>query len=239
MAKIDEIGPEIYRISVFNPQVNLQFNHFLVKDDESLLFHAGYRAFFDELHQAVSKILNPAQLRWVSFSHFESDECGALNQWLNAAPQALPACNLLGAVLSVNDFAIRPPRILDAEEKFSTGARQFRFCSTAHVPHGWDAGVLFEETTRTLFCSDLLLQAGDVQALTTADIVEPARGALMGFAGTPFAYSVPYTNQTSAVLERLAALQPTVLATMHGSSFAGDGAAALRAYESVLRETMT
>ncbi len=238
MSPITEIAPDIYRISLFKSELNLQFNHFLVKDDEPLLFHTGYKASFAEFKEQLAKIMPPANLRWISFSHFESDECGALNHWLDAAPHALPACNFLGAILNVNDFATRPPRILQPEETLVTGKRRFRFCSTAHVPHGWDAGVLFDETSRTLFCSDLLFHPGDVEPVTSSDIVGRARQSLLDFNKSPFAYSVPYTPQTDAIFERLAALKPALLATMHGSSFSGDGAAALRAYALAVRETM-
>jgi flavorubredoxin len=237
MTQIVEIAPDVYRICLFNSELNLQFNHFLVKDDEPLLFHTGYRSSFPELREQVARVLPPALLRWISFSHFESDECGALNHWLDAAPQASAACNFLGAVLSVNDFAIRPPRILQPEETLATGKHRYRFCSTAHVPHGWDAGVLFDETTRTLFCSDLLFHLGNVEPVSSSDIVGRARQALVGFQQSPFAYSSPYTPQTDAVMERLAALQPKLLAVMHGSSFSGDCASALRGFAVAIRET--
>ena len=236
MNSIVEIAPDIYRICLYNSVFNLQFNHFLVKDEEPLLFHTGYKASFPELKEQLSKILPPEKLRWISFSHFESDECGALNNWLETAPQAQAACNFLGAVLNVNDFAIRPPRILEAEDVLTTGKYRFRFCSTAHAPHGWDAGVLFEETSRTLFCSDILFHPGDVAPVTTSDIVGPARQTLLEFQKSPFAYSTPCTPQTEGVFERLAALKPALLATMHGSSFSGDGAAALRGYAEAIRE---
>jgi flavorubredoxin len=237
MSQIVEIAPDVYRLCLFHSELNLQFNHFLIKDDEPLLFHAGYKASFPELRALVEKIIPPAHLRWISFSHFESDECGALNYWLDAAPHASAACNFLGAALNINDFASRPPRVLQPEESLTTGKHQYRFCSTAHVPHGWDAGVLFDETTGTLFCSDLLFHPGNVEPVTSSDIVGRSRQALLGFKQSPFAYSAPYTPQTDEVMERLAALRPKLLATMHGSSFSGDGASALRGFATVIRET--
>jgi flavorubredoxin len=238
MAHISEIAPDVYRISVLVPALNLQFNHFLIQDDEPLLFHTGFNRTFGELWEAVGRILSPRELRWIGFSHFESDECGALNKWLDAAPRARPLCNFLGAVLSITDFAIREPHVLEEDAVLETGKRRFRFCSTAHVPHGWDAGVLFEETARTLFCSDLFFHPGDVEPLTEADIVGRSRQALIEMHNSPFAYSVPYTPQTDAVFDRLAKLEPATLATMHGSSYRGDGARALRDLSQVIREVM-
>lgn len=238
MVKISEIAPDFYRITVYVPDFDLQFNHFLVKDDEPLLFHTGYNWMFQELHEAVGTIMDPSKLRWISFSHFESDECGSLNKWLESAPAAQAACNFLGAILSVNDFAIRQPRVLAEDETLQTGRYRFRFRSTAHIPHGWDAGVLFEETTRTLFCSDLFFHTGQVEPLTESDIVGRARQALIGMQSSPLAYSVPYTSQTDRILENLAKLEPRTLALMHGSSFSGDGARALRELAAVIKEVM-
>ena len=237
MALVTEISPDLYRISVLAPALNLQFNHFLVKDDEPLLYHTGLNAMFPEVQEAVATILGPSHLRWISFSHFESDECGSLNRWLEAAPAAQPACTFLGAALSVNDFSVRTPRIMAQDEALVTGKYRFRFCSTAHLPHGWDAAVLFEETNRTLLCSDIFFHFGEVEPLTESDIVERARQALLGLHNTPFAYSVPYTPQTDRILEGLAALDPRLLVTMHGSSFAGDGGRALQDLAGVLKET--
>ena len=236
MAKIDEIAPNVFRISVVAPQFNLQFNHFLIRDDEPLLFHAGYKAMFPELREAVGRLLDPANIRWISFSHFESDECGALNHWLEIAPRAETACSVVGALVSVNDFAIRPARGLAQGETLTTGKYRFRFCSTAHMPHGWDAGVLFEETQRTLFCSDLFFHTGDVEPLTEADIVGRARAALADMENGPLAGSTPYTPLTDSILDSLAALKPRTLATMHGSSFVGQGDQALRDLTVVLRD---
>ena len=145
MTVITEIAPDMYRISIYVPEANLQFNHFLIKDDEPMLFHAGLKAMFPLVHEAVATLMDPAQLRWVGFSHFESDECGALNQWLEVAPLAEPTFSITGALVSVNDFALRPARGLKPDELLSTGKYRFRFCQTPHLPHGWDAGVLFED----------------------------------------------------------------------------------------------
>jgi flavorubredoxin len=239
MARIDEIAPNTFRISVLSPVFNLQFNHFLIRDDEPLLFHAGYRAMFPEVREAVERLVNPGQIRWISFSHFESDECGALNHWLEIAPKAAAACSVVGALVSVNDFAIRPARGLAQGETLSTGKHRFRFCSTAHMPHGWDAGVLFEETNRTLFCSDLFFHTGDVEPLTETDVVGRARAALADMENGPLAGSVPYTPLTASILDSLATLKPRTLATMHGSSFRGDGEKALDDLKVVLRDLLS
>jgi len=236
MATVTEIGPEIYRISIFAEPFQLQFNHFLVRDDEPLLFHAGLNGMFPELREAVATLLDPARLRWIGFSHFESDECGALNRWLQIAQAAQPVCSDLGAMVSVNDFALRPARGLAADETFSTGQRRFRLCRTPHLPHGWDAAVLFEETTRTLFCSDLFHQNGDVAPLVETDIIGACREASRAYQGGVLADYSPYTHYTGKLFDRLAALAPRTLAIMHGSSYRGDGARALRDLGTVFHE---
>ena len=178
MAVTTEIAPNIYRISIFAQRNNLQFNHFLVKDDEPLLFHTGLRGMHAEIREAVSKLINLSELRHISFSHFESDECGSLNEWLAAAPKADVICSQVGALVSVNDFIGRESRALTDGGTFATGKYRFRYCQTPHLPHGWDAGVLFEETQRTLLCSDLFHQIGDVEPLTSADVVGRSHQAL-------------------------------------------------------------
>lgn len=238
MAKIDEIAPDVYRISIYVPEFDLQFNHFLVKDDEPLLFHTGYKAMFPQLRDAVSTIIKPSEIRWIGFSHFESDECGSLNHWLDVAPSAQAACSVVGALVSVNDFAIRPAKGMADGEMLATGKYRFRFCSTAHLPHGWDAGVMYEETNRTLFCSDLFFHTGEVEPLTQSDIIERAQQALIDMQKTPFAYSMPYTTQTKKILQGLAELKPKTLATMHGSSFTGSCEHALLDLASVIKETL-
>lgn len=237
MTKIDEIAPDVYRLSVYAQEGNLQFNHFLIRDDAPLLYHTGYKAFFPELREAVASILDPAKIRWISFSHFESDECGALNHWLEIAPQAQAVCGSLGAQVTVNDFAIRPAREMTDGETLATGKLRFRYCATAHLPHGWDAGLLFEETAKTLLCSDLFFHWGAVEPLTESDIAGRSRAALQQMQATLFANSVPYTPLTAKILDRLANLKPATLATMHGSSFRGDGERAIRDLAVALRDT--
>lgn len=236
MAQVSEISDGVYRLTVDNTEFQLQFSHFLIDDEEPLLFHTGFNATFGELHEAVATVLDPSKLRWISFSHFESDECGSLNRWLEQAPDAEPVCTFLAANVNLRDFSIRPARALEANESLETGKRRFSFLPTAHVPHGWDAGVMFEHTERTLFCSDLLLQQGDLPPVTESDIVGSAREALVMMRDSPLGFSVPYTPQTDAVFERLAALEPKTLAVMHGSVYRGNGAEALRDFASVVRE---
>lgn len=238
MISTTEIAPEIYRISVFVPDINLEFSHFLVRDEEPLLFHAGLRGMFPLLRQELSRLMDPAKLRHIGFSHFESDECGALNEWLQIAPSAQPVCGLVGAMVSVNDFAIRPARTLTRDDTFSTGRYTFRFIPTPHVPHGWDAGVLFEDSEKTLFCSDLFHQWGLHSPSTTSSIVERCKDALQQTEQGPFANYVPYTHHTGRILRDLAALQPKSLAIMHGSSFHGDGAQALNDLATVMKEVL-
>jgi flavorubredoxin len=236
MTTTTEIAPDVYRISTYVPVANLQFNQFLVKDDEPFLYHTGMRGIFPVVLEAVTRIVNPKNIRWIGFSHFEVDECGALNQWLKVAPDAQTVCSQVGAVVNLNDFANRPPRGLAADEIFSTGKYRFRFRPTPHLPHGWDAGVFFEETQRTLFCSDLFHQNGDVEPLTESDIVERARQALIEYQGGFLMEYMPFTPKTERLLREVAALEPRTLAAMHGSTFVGNGAQALHDLGRVMRE---
>jgi flavorubredoxin len=238
MASITEIASNVYRISIFLPEINLEFSHFLVEDDEPLLFHAGLRSMFPVLHDEISRLVNVSKIRHIAFSHFESDECGSLNYWLERAPSAQPLCGLVGALVSVNDFSIRPARVMTRDDLLSTGRHRFRFIPTPHVPPGWDAGVLFEESERILFCSDLFHQWGRREPTTTDRLIERSREALVESEAGTFANYVPYTHHTGRVLESLADHQPKTLATMHGSTYYGDGAQALRDLAAVMREVL-
>jgi flavorubredoxin len=236
MAKITEIAPNIYRISIYAQRGDVQFNHFLAKDDEPLLFHTGLRGMHAEIREAVSKLINVSDLRHISFSHFESDECGSLNEWLGVAPKADVICSQVGALVCVNDFMGREARALADGESFSTGKLRFRFCKTPHLPHGWDAGVLFEETQKTLFCSDLFHQTGDGDPITSDDVVGRSGEAMKAFQAGILAEYVPYTPITAQNLKKLADLKPKTLAIMHGSSFTGDCARALGDMNAMYRE---
>lgn len=235
---VTEIAPDVFRLCLFAPDLNLQFNFFLVRDEEPLLFTTGYKACFPMLRDAVARLIDPARIRWVAFSHFESDECGALNLWLEAAPHATPVCGMVSATVNVNDFAIRAPKGMMDDDLLETGKYRFRFRSTAQLPHGWDAGLLFEETQRTLFCSDLFHHDGDVESLTEADLSGRVRDAMTQMQAGPLANYIPYTPRTDGILEGLAELNPKTLAIMHGSSFSGDGAGALRGLAVTMREIL-
>lgn len=235
---VEEIAPDVFRFCLFAPEIDLQFNFFLVRDEQPLLFTTGYRASFPMLRESVARVIDPAKIRWVAFSHFESDECGALNLWLKDAPHAEPVCSQVSAMVNINDFAVRPPKGMNDGEVLDTGRYRFRFCSTAQLPHGWDAGLLFEETRRTLFCSDLFHQGGDVEALTEADLTDRVRATLQQMQAGPLANYIPYTPRTDGILKKLAGLKPKTLAIMHGSSFAGDGEDALEQLSVTMRDVL-
>jgi flavorubredoxin len=190
---------------------------------------------FERVRDAVRHVVDPASLRWIALSHFEADECGALNYWLQEAP-AQAACSANGSLVSVDDFAFGKVRPLSDGEAPTVGAHRLRFLATPHLPHGWDAGHLYDETAGVLFCSDLLHNEGDVPATTTESRVAAMRAMLESSRGTPVDWYIPWTPQTRARLERLADLEPRVCATMHGSAFVGDGAVELRAMGDMLEE---
>jgi len=235
---VNEIAPDVYRISTYVPEIDLQFNQFLINDDEPLLFHTGQRAMFPIVRDAVATVIDPSKIRWLGFSHFEADECGSLNEWLQVAPAAQPVCSLVGALVSVNDFAVRPAKGMTDGEVLRTGKYRFRLLHTPHVPHCWEAGLLFEEENRTLLSSDLLHQNGDVEALTESDVIGRARQTLLDYQAGPFANYMPYTQHTDSTMKRLADLKPKTIAAMHGSSFTGDGERALRDLAEVMREVL-
>jgi flavorubredoxin len=232
--RIDEITDGIYRISTPVPPnpalpAGFTFNQFLIADDEPLLFHTGLRKLFPLVREAMATVIAVDTLRWVAFSHFEADECGSLNDWLEVAPNANPLCGEIGGMVSVADVAVRPPRTLKDGEVLALGAKRVRWHDTPHVPHGWDAGLLSEVTTRTLFCGDLLTQPGAEHVhVTEADVVGPSEQmrAAMDYFSNP--------TQAAAQIERLAATEPALLACMHGASYRGDGARALRDLAAVL-----
>jgi flavorubredoxin len=236
--RITEIAPDVFRLSLFIPEANLQFNQFLVRDDEPLLFHTGMRAIFPLVREAVAKIIDPAEIRHIGFSHFEADECGSLNEWLEIAPNAEPVCSMVGALVSVNDFSSRPARGLNDGDNFTTGKYKFRFLHTPHLPHCWEAGLLFEETNRTLFSSDLFHQNGDVEPLTEQDIIGRVRETVVEYNASPLAGYMPYTRQTEANLQKLIELNPATIAAMHGSSYIGNGKQALQDFGAVMRELL-
>jgi len=224
---LHEIASGIYRINtpVRNPDGSeFNFNQYLVLDDEPLLFHTGPRRMFPLVAEAIAKVLPVERLQHVAFSHFEADECGSLNDFLAAAPDAVAVCSQVAAMVSVNDIASRPPLALADGEVLRTGRRAFKWFDTPHVPHGWECGFIMDLTSRTLLCGDLFTQGGPGSvAITEGDILGPSeafRQAMDYYAHAP---------QTAATLERIAREQPQVLACMHGSAWRGDGASLLRA----------
>lgn len=226
--RIDEIADGIFRLSTFVPQIaepaGMTFNSFLIRGDEPLLFHTGLRKMFSLNRDAVAKLMPVEQLRWIAFGHYEADECGAMNEWLAAAPQAQVAHGQTGCMVSLDDMADRTPRVLNNGEVVDLGGgKRLRYIDTPHTPHGWDAGVMYEESTGTLMCGDLFTQLGENPALTGGDIVGPAIAA-----ENLFQYSALNPGM-GATIRNLSGLAPRTLALMHGPSFAGDGRAALHA----------
>ena len=224
---VHEVADGIYRINtpvVFEDGAEFSFNQYLIADDEPLLFHTGPRRMFALVREAVASVLPVESLRYVGFSHVEADECGSLNDWLAAAPGAVPLCGQVAGLVSVNDIADRGPRILQDGEALSLGSHRVRWHDTPHLPHGWESGLLSEDSTKTLFCGDLFTQGGaKLPALTEADILGPSEAfrAKMDY--------FSHTRHARGLLERLAATAPETLACMHGSAWRGDGAQLLRA----------
>ena len=222
--QLDEIVEGIFRLSSFVPDIGptgFTFNQFLVQAEEPLLFHAGPRAMFPSVSEAIARVLPVESLRWITFGHVEADECGAMNLFLAAAPRAEVAHGALGCMVSLDDLADRPPVPMADGDVLDLGDKRVRHIDTPHVPHGWEARVLFEETTGTLLCGDLFTHLGNGPALTESDIVEPASAAEDIFRASSLHPS------TAASVRSLAELRPQTLAVMHGSSFTGDGASAL------------
>jgi flavorubredoxin len=231
--RIDEVADGIYRISTPVPPAavpgGFSFNQYLVVDEQPLLFHTGPRKMFPLVREAIATVMPVDRLRWISFSHVEADECGSLNELLAAAPDASPLCGTIAAVVSVNDIADRPARALADGERISLGTKSVVWIDAPHVPHGWECGFLFEQQTRTLFSGDLFTQGGSEHApLTEADILGPSEA----FRAAMDYYS--HTTRARGPLEKLAALEPTTLASMHGSAWRGQGAGLLRALSEVL-----
>jgi flavorubredoxin len=222
---VDEIAQGIYRLSTLVPEIGpdgFTFNQFLVDDDEPLLFHTGHRSMFPSICDAIATILPVSSLRWITFGHVESDECGAMNEFLAAAPTAQVAHGAIGCMVSLNEMADRTPRALADGEVLEIGAHRLRHINTPHVPHGWDARVLYDETSGTLFCGDLFTHLGNGPAVTEGDVIGPAMEAESLFRSTSLA------PDSASVFRKLGALEPSTLALMHGSSYRGKGGDALR-----------
>ncbi len=221
-----EVADGIFRIHTPIPEMpgGFSFNQYLVVDDEPLLFHTGGRKLFASVREAMARVMPPEKLRWVSFSHFEADECGALNEFLAVAPHATPVCGHVGAMVSITDYAVREPRALADHETLTTGKRTFEWLDAPHLPHAWDCGFMFERSTKTLLCGDLFTQPGaDTPPLTEGDILGPSEAFR-----SPMDY-FSYGKRLRPLLDKLTATQPRTLACMHGSAFRGDGAKLLHA----------
>jgi len=219
--KTDEVVDGIYRFSTFIPEVGIPFNQYLVIADEPLLFHTGMRGLFPLVSEAIARVMPLERLRWISFGHYEADECGAMNDWMAVAPEAQVAHSTIGVLVSIDDQATRPARPLEDGEVIDLGGKRVRHLYTPHVPHAWDAGLLYEETTNTLLCGDLFGGLGDFPAVSSDDPVPPAMEAEAAF------HPSSITPATAPTIRRLAALAPSALAMMHGPAFVGDGRDAL------------
>lgn len=223
--RVDEVAADVYRICTPLDVIpgGFTFNSYLIAGEEPLLFHTGYRKLFPITLDAIRKVMAVDELRWIGGSHFEGDEFGALNDFLAAAPEATPFGAEIGVLTSLNDFAARPARGFADGEEFSIGSRRMQWVYTPHVPHGWDCGVLFDPSTRTLFCGDLFTQpGGSMPPVTESEVLTASEG----MRGMMDYYA--HAANTPAILERLACLQPSLLACQHGSAYRGDGAALLR-----------
>jgi flavorubredoxin len=238
--RIDEIADGIYRLSTYvaeiAPPAGFVFNQFLIDAEQPLLFHCGLRGMFPLISAAASRVMPLEKLRWITFGHVEADECGAMNNWLTATPQAQVAHGMTACMVSLNDLADRAPRVLNDGEVIDLGGKRVRYIDTPHVPHGWEAGVIYEETTGTLLCGDLFTHLGNGKAITDSDILGPAIAAEEMFQATSIG------ARTAPGIRKLAALAPKRLALMHGSSYSGDCAGALHAladyYAASLRKAL-
>jgi flavorubredoxin len=232
--RIDEIASDVFRVSTFIPDANIMMNQFVVRADEPLLFHTGYRALFPLISDAVARVIPVEQLRWITFGHVEADECGAMNQWLAAAPRAQVAHGAMACMVQVNDIADREPRPLGSDEVIDLGGKRIRNIDTPHIPHGWDAHVMFEETTGTLFCGDLFTRFGESEPTTDQDLVEVA------LAGEEFGAPTALMPSTAPTIRGLSELGVKTLALMHGPSYHGDCAKQLvglaDGYDAMLRQ---
>ncbi|HYE80222.1 MAG TPA: MBL fold metallo-hydrolase [bacterium] len=230
--RVDEIREGLYRISTPMALPNgggFTMNQFLIVDDEPLLWHTGPRLMFDFTREAIAAVMPVERLRHIGFSHVEADECGALNQFLAMAPNAAPLCGQVAAMVSVGDMADRPPRALADGDELSLGRRTVRWLDTPHLPHNWESGYLFETSTRTLLCGDILTQpGGDHPPLTSGDIIGPSEGMRAAMR-----YFAP-NAETPGQFDKLIATDPLVLACMHGASWEGDAAALLTRYKTIL-----
>ena len=215
-SRIDEVADGIYRINTYFPEMDFGFNQYLITADEPLLFHTGMRAVFSAVSEQIAKVMPVDRLRWITFGHVEADECGAMNDFLAAAPQATVAHGAVGCMVQVNDLADRAPRPLGPDEVIDLGNRRVRNIDTPHVPHAWDAHVLYEEVTGKLLCGDLFTAGGKSAPISQEDLIAPALAAEDMFKSTAL------TPSTAPTIRALADLNPKTLALMHGPAFNGE-----------------
>ena len=219
--RVTEIADGIHQLTTHVADMDFSFNQYLVTGDEPLLFHTGPRQLFSLVADAVAGIIPVDALRWIGFGHVEADECGSMNRWLAGAPRSTVVQGGVGCMVSLNDLADRPPRALGSGEVLDLGGHRLRWIDTPHVPHGWEAGLFYDETTRTLLCGDLFTQTGDCPATTDGDIVEAA------IAGEDLFRASSLAPSSGATVRALADLDVSTLALMHGPAFTGDCTAAL------------
>ncbi len=217
-----EIASGIYRLSTFIEPIDFMFNQFLIQAEEPLVFHCGLRGLFPYVSAAARQVTSLERVRWICYGHHEADESGAMNDWLTAAPQSQVAVGRIAVMLSARDLSSREPVALEDGQVLDLGGKRVRFLATPHVPHGWDAGLLYEETTSTLLCGDLFTQMGNAGPITEEDIVVSALAAEDVYMATAL------TPATAPTIRRLADLAPDVLGLMHGPTYHGDGAGRLR-----------
>lgn len=214
--RVDEVADGIYQVASYMPEMDFSFNQYVVKADEPLIFHTGMRGVFPVIREHVAKVVAPETIRWITFGHVENDESGSMNEWLAVAPNATVGASGTACMVQLNDMCDRPPIAFEDGGTFDIGGHEMRWFDTPHVPHGWEAGVLFDATTKTLFCGDLFAQTGKYEATTDADIVEPASAAEDMFR----AFSL--TPDSGNRVRALADLDVQTLALMHGPAFTGD-----------------
>jgi flavorubredoxin len=222
--KIDEIAPDIFRLSTWISEIGpegFSFNQFLIRDEQPFMFHTGMRQLYPLVSEAIRTLIPLESLRWIAFGHVEADECGAMNLLLRDAHTAEVVHGPMACMVSVNDLADRPPHMI-GDEPLDLGQHRLRFLATPHVPHNWESGLWHDETSNTLFAGDLFTHLGDPAALTESDVVGPAMAAEDVFHATSIS-----ENLEATILE-LAELEPSTLALMHGSSVRGDCASQLR-----------
>lgn len=220
--RVAEVADGIHQLTTYFPQIDFSVNQYLITGEEPMLFHTGMRGMFSDVAAAVGKVVAPESLRWIGFGHVEADECGSMNEWLAVATRATVVQGNVGCMVSIGDLADREPRSLGDGDVLDIGGHRLRWLDTPHVPHAWEAGLFYDETTRTLLCGDLFSQMGRHEPTTEEDVVGPAIAAEDGFS------SMALHPDSADIVRRLAELDVAALALMHGPVFTGDCRSALR-----------